>query len=246
MTETTRAFSLRHPSDPSIDGGVRPQGPSAPVVPAVADDSALSWELAMARAEAGPAGAPAGTDASAGTWSPFDTVGAAAAGRLAGPPGEPAGGLPGAALPGASGQAAAAAEPGMTSLNAAPGALSAQDLREYKWERMLLGLDPAANANSMAMDPSATDAVGAGPGSAQSDSLVAGFTTTQSLGGLPESDRPVVEGRSLVELVVDHQVQLQREEQVALDIGAAAISQQLHLEVVNTPDPLPLETIKSV
>lgn len=251
---------------PGCEGAhlLAPSGANAPLDPSQppADGRVLSWRDAMARAEEGvgvaPQAKPAGAEtaaeqadaptsgaaeAAAGEWSPMNPRGSVSASgaRGAGAPGSRAGATDGElggeqALGGAQGFADAGAR------------MSPEELLQLKRDRLAMGLEPGRQSGQELLaeqdmglngplDPSKEVCL------AQPVSLV----QPQGIGvhSLPESERAVVDGMTVSELVVERQVDEEHTDEHAQAAGAEIATTQAHLAEVNTPDSLPLETIQS-
>lgn len=232
--------------------------------PAAATDvpDALSWEMAMARA-AVPADAPTRSAmpglADGGEWPPVPqyagdgAVEAVSSVGTVSAPAQPS--MPAPAQPPASAEPAhGLGEPTTQTLAAdvsaggAPqraGTFTQEAFLEYRMRRIALGLEPLAVSARMAAAPATDPLVASTAGSlVQPVSLYA--PTSANLAALPIADRPVANGLSMGELAVERVVQVQRGEQQAERHVAEQVNHRLHLESLNTPESLPLQTLKSV
>lgn len=223
--------------------------------PAEAADAQAThaWEMAMARAEA--AGDPP-LRSQPGAPQGLAPEGSSTAGLCAGGTGVdgPAGAtaVPGEAIPAEGGCAGATlahesagagvADGSLAAVPGASGGMTQEEFLEYKLRRIALGLEPmvasaemvacgdlgTTMATTLAQPVSLYVPVGAGPSA------------------LAPADRPVSNDQSVSELIGERLAQVQRSEQQAQLRGAEQIALQLHLDAINTPESLPLETLKSV
>lgn len=220
---------------------------------AIGTQDALSWEMAMARAQA-----PAEASARGAMHALPDGVDS-----LAMPPRPGEGAMGGAAQPpsaapdqqqspvqtahvGGDQPAQPAATDGCAGV--APqraGTMTQEAFLEYRMRRIALGLEPLATSTRMAEAP-ASDLLGATTTCSQIPPLSLSAPLGARLAALPLSDRPVAEGLSVGELALERVVQAQRGEQQAQLHVADQINQQLRLDLINTPESLPLQTVKSV
>lgn len=225
----------------------------------VADpQDALCWEMALARAETS-ADAPA-----RGAPSGATEMGATGISALLGGPtqaGDGTGGVPSQPALSAQAQPEAAtdlahidgehaaqpmdADGGVGVATGRGGTRTQEEFLAYKMRRIALGLEPLATSAGMATAPMAEPLGGANTGSlARPVSLHTPNSVT--LAALPVADRPVANGLSVGELAVERVVQVQRGEQQVQFHVAEQITHQLHLDAVNTPESLPLQTLKAV
>lgn len=238
-----------------------------------ADERALSWQDALARAEQGASphpqtGAPA-TAAAAdspgasacggaerGEWSPMNPrgtaaapVGAGASGASADAQAAPLSGGRSTATP-LSGEEAADGQAMGAAGGFADGSphMNPKELLQLKRDRLAMGLEPGAMP---ARDPLVDGAAAFGDALAAhaEGRLAQPVSLVQPMGvgvhSLPESERPVVEGMTLGELAFEHRESEDRAEMQAQATGSEIALEQAHLAEINTPDSLPLETIQS-
>ena len=259
---------------PGCEGArlLAPPGANAPIDPAQSptDGRALSWRDAMARAEEGegaavparlpggetasdPAHAPSSgqTNAAAGEWSPMNPRGSVSAN------GGQGAGLPGAQAPAADGRGAGGTDGafgGGPALDGAQGLvdgaahMNPEELLQLKRDRLAMGLEPEGLSGQALL--SEQDMGFNGPLDPSTQVNLAqpvSLLQPQGIGvhSLPESERAVVNGMTVSELVVERQVDDEHSDEQAQAAGAEVASTQAHLAEVNTPDSLPLETIQS-
>lgn len=262
MSEPRRTSAPEvRPSSP-YTGGTEPIAAHDATLPADAE-SAQSWEQAMARASA-VAGEPkpsqpaaphgVGSDGTLSLTPQGDDM--PSAGQVTAPamgqgaaPGEVSSAGAGGSQTLVNGVPVETQQPARGAVGnngTLDGTMTQEEFLEYRMRRIALGLEPPA---SSAASTRAADAAGETIGSllARPVSLVVPVgDASAALTALAATERPVSNDQSASELAGDRAVQLQQSEQQALLRGAEMVAQQLHLEVVNTPESLPLETLKSV
>lgn len=256
---------------PGCEGArlLAPSGANAPLDPSAppTDGRELSWRDAMARAEEGAgvpsqarpadgetsaeqagAAAPAQSDVAAGEWSPMNprgsvagkgsqaaaTLGAnTAAGEDRGADGAMGDGQ---ALEGSQGLIDAAAH------------MSPEELLQLKRDRLAMGLEQGGmSSQEMLADQDMAFGAPVDPSTEVCLAQPVSLVQPQGIGvhSLPESERAVVNGMTVSELVVERQVDEERTDAHAQEAGAEIAAAQAHLADINTPDSLPLETIQS-
>ena len=126
--------------------------------------------------------------------------------------------------------------------------MSPEELLQLKRDRLAMGLEPQGGSAQELV----SDGVAAlhGPIAAPAEVCLAqpvSLLQAQGVGvrSLPESERAVVDGMPVSELVVQRRVEAEHDDAQALDKGAQIASTQAQLAALNTPESLPLEVVQS-
>lgn len=269
MSQTPSSPSATPASSKELAHLSMPLGQNAPINGSLppSDESVLSWHDAMARAEEGvnPA-APLGSsnenpitsaagplaqkpnDGTAGEWSPMNPRGVTANGA------EGAGSMNTGVGTRTAVEGSAEALPGSGQPSEWAGGLgdgmasmSPEALLQLKRERLAIGLEPGSMPGLISGEQGTVTGDALGMPTEVCLAQAVSLLLPQGIGvhALPESERAVVDGMTVGELVVERKVEGERSDTHAEEAGAQVAAQQAHLAEINTPASLPLETIQS-